>query len=132
MDLRHTHGEWSGWLLYFLAAVRDAARSAIEQSQSLLKLRDRLRAKLSRRRKALALLDHLYLNPYTNISGAVKRLGVSWPTARIAIQLLEAAGAIAELPGRDWGRIWFARPIVRIVEQSVPIRAARPPGDAPP
>src|SRR5439155_16611036 len=51
-----THGEWAGWLRYFLTAVRDTARSAIDQSQGILRLRDRCRARLGKQHMALTLL----------------------------------------------------------------------------
>ena len=35
-----THGDWPAWIRYFLVAVRDTARSAIDQSQAILNLRD--------------------------------------------------------------------------------------------
>jgi Fic family protein len=111
-----THGEWGQWLRYFLAAVRDTARSAIEQSQSLLKLRERYRGKLQKQHRALILLDELFINPYTNVARAVGCLSVTAPTANKTIRELEKAGMLAEVTGRDWGRYWVAKPILKAVQ----------------
>jgi cell filamentation protein, protein adenylyltransferase len=117
-----THGEWMDWLRYFLTAVRDTARSAIQQSQGILRLRDRYRAKLGRQHMALMLLDDLFINPYTTVARAAKSLGVTAPTANKTIRSLEQAGMLEESTGREWGRVWVARPILKAVEAAGPIR----------
>jgi Fic family protein len=119
-----THAEWNQWLRYFLTAVRDTARSAIDQSQELLKLRETCRAKLGKEHRALSLLDELFINPYTTVARAAKHLGVSSPTAAKTIGLLEKAGMLREATGRDWGRRWLARPILKAVEQPLPVESA--------
>jgi len=116
-----THGDWPAWLQYFLTAVRDTARSAIEQSRSILKLRDEFRAKLAKQHRALTLLDELFINPYTTVARAAERLGVTAPTARKTISLLEKGGMLSEATGAKWGRVWLARPILKLVEAVPPI-----------
>ncbi|MCG3128297.1 MAG: hypothetical protein CHACPFDD_03179 [Phycisphaerae bacterium] len=116
-----THGDWPGWLRYFLMAVRDTARSAIEQSESILKLRDAFREQLAKQHRALTLLDELFINPYTTVAHASGRLGVTPPTAQKTITLLEKAGMLREATGGKWGRVWLARPILKLVEATPPI-----------
>lgn len=113
-----THGDWDAWLRYFLVAVRDTARSAIEQSRSIVGLREKFRRKLAQQPRALILLDELFINPYTTISRARVRLGSSAPTAQKTIQVLEKAGMLSESTGRPWGRVWLARPILKIVQST--------------
>jgi Fic family protein len=122
-----THGDWTGWLCYFLAAVRDTARNAIDQSHSLLALRDRYRSTLGREHRALALLDELFVNPYTTVARAVDKLGVTAPTASKTIRLLEKAGMLQEATGREWGRVWVAQPILSAVGTTGAIRQAGAP-----
>lgn len=107
-----THGDWTGWLRFFLAAVRDTARSAIDQSQTVLKLRDRFRQKLAKQHRALTLVDELFINPYTTVARATCSLGVTPPTAAKTIHELERAGVLKEATGREWGRYWLAQPIL--------------------
>lgn len=111
-----THGDWLAWLRYFLVAIRDTARNAIAQSQSILALRDAYRKRLAKQHLALALLDSLFINPYTTVARASEQLGVTQPTARKPIRLLEQAGMLTESTGRNWGRVWLARPILAAVE----------------
>ncbi|HMQ15245.1 MAG TPA: helix-turn-helix domain-containing protein [Phycisphaerae bacterium] len=104
--------------------MRDTARSAIAQSQSILKLRDRFREKLAKQHRALTLLDELFINPYTTVARASDRLGVTPPTAQKTIKHLENAGMLSEATGREWGRVWLARPILSAVEATPPISPA--------
>lgn len=114
-----THGEWVEWLVFFLTAVRDTARSAIARSAAILELRDRYRAQLGKDHKALALLDELFVNPYTTVARAAEHLGVTSPTAAKTIRVLEKASMLAEATGGKWGRIWLARPILRVVDEGL-------------
>lgn len=113
-----THGDWPAWLQYFLTAVRDTARSAIQKSQSILRLRDDYRTRLAKQHRALTLLDELFINPYTTVARACERLGVTAPTARKTITILEKAGMLREVTGARWGRVWLARPILKAVEST--------------
>ena len=107
-----THGDWPAWLRYFLTAVRETARSAIDQSQAILKLREAFRQKLVRQHRALTLVDELFINPYTTVARAAAHLGVTSPTASKTIRELERAGILKEATGREWGRFWLAEPIL--------------------
>lgn len=118
-----THGEWPAWLRYFLVAVRDTARSAIDQSQAILNLREAFRQKLDKHHRALTLVDDLFINPYTTVARAASSLGVTAPTASKTIGELERAGILKEVTGREWGRFWLAKPILSAL--------ATPPGPAP-
>jgi Fic family protein len=110
-----THGDWPAWLRYFLTAVRDTARGAIEQSHSILSLRDEYRNKLGKLHREQALLDSLFINPYTTVARAAKLLGVTHPTAQKAIDRLTSVGMLEETTNRAWGRTWLARPILNAV-----------------
>ncbi len=112
-----THGDWEGWLRYFLEAVRSTARNAIDQSQSLLSLREEYRAKTGKEHRVQALLDGMFVNPYTTTSRASQLLGVTSPTAQKVIDRLVAVGMLKESTGRDWGRMWVAEPILNALKE---------------
>jgi Fic family protein len=119
-----TDGDWPAWIHYFLTAVRDTARDAIAQSQAIFAVRDRYRAKLDKKHRALSLLDALFVNPYTSVSRAVEHLGVSVPTAQKTIEQLVAVNMLREASGRERGRYWTAPPILKVVND--PFAPARP------
>jgi Fic family protein len=111
-----THGDWRGWLLYFLDGVTWSARRAARQAGELMDLRESMRRKVADSPKAHALVDALFVNPNINAARIKQLLGVSDPTARSALAELEAAGLIVETTGRQWGRQYLARGVLRAIE----------------
>jgi len=85
-----------------------------------MKLRERYRMRLRDHAKAAALLDQLFLNPFVTVARAARLLKASNPTARKAVARLEKIGMLEEISGREWGRVYLARPILRIIERPSP------------
>ncbi len=111
-----THGDWNGWLHYFLDGIAQTARKAVAQASSLMELREKYRATLWDKPKVLLLLDALFVNPYLTVAKAEQILAVSNPTARQAVELLKKRGVLEETTGRSWGRFYLARPILDVLE----------------
>lgn len=111
-----TRGAWLPWLRFFLAGVEETARAVTRQVIASVELRESYRARLPGKRRALALLDALFDNPYVTVARAEKLLGVSNPTARQAVADLQRAGLLREITGRTWGRTYLAEPIMRIID----------------
>jgi Fic family protein len=110
-----THGDWSGWLRFFLVAVERSAAAACKQAGRLLDLRTGYRALVRGKPKALLLLDELFASPYITVTRAAKVLGVSAPTARSALKSLAEVGILTDLGGA-WRRVFVARPILDALE----------------
>lgn len=117
-----THGDWNGWLHYFLAGVEWSARRAVRQARQLLALREELRQRIGAKPRALALIDPLFENPFLDASRVKRLLGVSDPTARKLIGELETAGIVRETTGRAWGRQYLAAGVLAAIDD---------PGEAP-
>lgn len=111
-----THGDWNGWLHYFLTGVEWSARRAVRQARDLLTLRESMRQKVAAAPRSLALIDPLFENPYLDANRVKKLLGVSDPTARKALAALQSAGLIDETSGRAWGRHYLARAVLAAIE----------------
>ncbi|MBA3945097.1 MAG: hypothetical protein H0X37_11110 [Herpetosiphonaceae bacterium] len=56
------------------------------------------------------------MNPYITVTKAALALQSSTPTARPAIQVLEADGMLQEMTGGNWRRVYLATPILRAIE----------------
>ncbi len=110
-----THGEWRGWLLYFLRGVHETADRATAQAKSLLDLREGYRKQFVGRVRLLALVDALFENPYLTAQRAAQVLGVTQPTARREIAALESTGDLTERTGKSWGRVWAATRIAALL-----------------
>ena len=113
----HTDGEWKGWIRFFLTGVEVIAQEAVAQAAKLTELRERWRERLADYPKAAQLIDALLVNPYMSVARAQRLLKVSNPTARQLVARLEKLELLTEITGREWGRLYLARPILRIIEQ---------------
>jgi len=111
-----TDGDWIGWLRFFITGVTETAGEAVRHAGRLMDLREKFRARLRDKPKALALLDQLFINPYMTVARAERILKVSNPTARQAVTLLQKNGMLEEISGRAWGRLYLAKPILRAIE----------------
>jgi len=120
-----TDGDWTGWLRFFLAGVEAISKEAVQQAGKLMSLREQWRERLAGSRNAVRLVDALLVNPYMSVARAQRALGVSNPTARQAVTRLQKLGMLTEITGRAWGRLYLARPILRIIEKAEGKRAQR-------
>src|SRR2546425_3899908 len=111
-----TDGDWIGWLRFFITGVTETAGEAVRHAGRLMDLREKFRARLRDKPKALALLDQLFINPYMTVARAERILKVSNPTARQAVTLLQKNGMLDEISGRAWGRLYLAKPILGAIE----------------
>jgi len=112
------HGEWEKWLLFFLDAVARQSREALETVQHIAALREETRNRLIAARATdttLRLLDTLLENPYVTTSYVTQKLGVTVPTARGALAVLENLGFIEEITGRKRGQRFCATAVVDAV-----------------
>lgn len=112
-----THGDWNSWIVYFLEGVRMQARDAADLADKLLALQARYRESLQSARRtatALALVDHLFVNPIVSASSVRRALGVSPPTALSTLRALEEEGIVREITGRKWGMVFRANEIFQL------------------
>ncbi len=118
-----TDGDWTGWLRFFLAGVEEISKEAVQHAGRLMSLREQWRERLAGSRNAVRLIDALLVNPYMSVARAQRVLSVSNPTARQAVTRLQKLGMLTEITGRSWGRLYLARPILRIIETAEGKRA---------
>lgn len=111
-----THGDWDAWLRYFLAGVTTAAGDAARQAGRLMDLWREYEYILRDKPKAHVLLASLFANPYMTVASAEKILGVSTPTARKAVLVLEERHMLQNIPESPWSRLFVARPILDAID----------------
>jgi Fic family protein len=111
-----TDADWASWIMFFLTGVIETSELAARQAIQIMQLRDRYMLQLREKPKAVAIIDSLFLNPYMTIARAGQLLKVSHPTARQVVKVLEEAGIIQEVTGREWGRIYKAGEISKLIE----------------
>jgi Fic family protein len=105
-----THGDWEGWLRFYLIGVEAVASQAAETSRALLALFEADRARIQGLGKAtgsaLAIWDVLRRRIVVSIPKAAEEAGVTWPTASAALQRLATLGIAAETTGRRRDRLY--------------------------
>ncbi|MDQ3692283.1 MAG: Fic family protein [Chloroflexota bacterium] len=110
-----THGDWTSWIHFFLTGVEVTARRATRQTNQLIDLREDFRHRVADKPRALALIDHLFGNPYLTTRRAQRILDASNPIARTAVHALEAAGIVERVPDRPWRQIYVCQLIFDIL-----------------
>ncbi|MGZ4200251.1 MAG: Fic family protein, partial [Thermoleophilia bacterium] len=108
-----THGEWAPWLVFFANGVRATAERATKQARALVRLHDRISAKVKGRERALAL--ELFRTPCMTTPEARRVLGVGKARARRAISELELRNLLVEYSEPRKPRVYLARPVLDAV-----------------
>jgi Fic family protein len=113
------HGDWAGWIEYFLNGVA-------RQSEDALSRAERINGQLARWREdfggggskvALRLIDLIGANPFLTPRETERRLGVSYNTVMRAIAALEAGGVLTKVGDSKRDRVFCAREILDILEE---------------
>jgi len=114
-------GDWSPWIQFFLRGVADQSIDSVERAHSLVALRNRLASGCQTARTSallLKLLDNLFRNPFVNLARAREILDVGAQSAQNNIEQLIERGILTEVTGQKRNRIYAAREILRILEES--------------
>lgn len=109
---------WNEWLEFFVEGIKQQCRETIEFTKIILQLREQLRHGIGniRRRAALsAVLDVFFEEPVLPITEISRRANMSWNSAQAALEVLSERGIVAELTGRQRGRVYACRPVLRAI-----------------
>lgn len=114
-----THGDWVGWISFFLEVIAEQARDATRRAYRLHDLRSEMRQRVAAPRASALLpllVDQLFLSPAITIVAAQRILGVTHRWATQSIEKLCDAGILAELRPAGRTRVFIAPEIVRAIE----------------
>ena len=105
-----THGDWEGWLRFFLIGVEAVADEATSTALAISDLFRSDRAKVEGLGRAapsaLAVYDLLRQRIIISASKAVEELDLTWPTVLAAIERLERLGIANEVSGKKRNRLY--------------------------
>ena len=108
LDAVRSHGDWEGWLAFFLegvAAVADEAVLASRQLHAIMQeSRDRLLTRGDATVLSIRLFEILPEHPVLTVNRTVELLDCSRPAAAKALHVLEAAGILRALDARKRNR----------------------------
>lgn len=130
-----THGDWAGWLEFFLGAVAVQAVDAVGRARQLQQLREDYRARVTTARASSLLpqlVDALFVTPALTINRAQEVLGVSRRAATVTVERLVNVGVLVEVRS-GWRRFFLAREILEVANGTAASdRSASVAGDAEP
>jgi Fic family protein len=117
-----TQGDWSGWVSFFLEAVRVQADDVVRRAHDMQQLREDYRDRVATARSSgllARLVDALFETPALTINRARDVLGVTHRTAALTVAKLVEIGILVEVPTARRQRLFLAREIIAAVEGSL-------------
>jgi Fic family protein len=116
-----THGDWEGWMRYFLDGVVTAADEALATTRRILALFDADRRKIEGLGRAAASTfrahEYLQKKPITGIREMQKDLGLTYPTVASALDRMTKLGIVRELTGYARNRVFAYSPYVELLNE---------------
>ena len=108
------HGDWEGWLAFFLEAVANVASQATDTASKIIQLRERWRSRIYERLgrrsgNGLGLLDKLFDQPLATVKIVERSLSVSQPAALALVNKMVDIGLLQEITGRRRDRVFQFR-----------------------
>ncbi len=116
-----THGDWEGWMAYYLEGIDWTARQAIATTTDLVDLfradHGRISA-VSRSSATLRAYEVLQSRVVVSIRRLAESLDVTVPTATAAVKRLEQLGIVREITGKSYGRVFVYDQQLKILNRS--------------
>lgn len=112
-------GDWNPWVEFFSHALRDQAESAVRVVDELNSWLSDTRREVNDRHwsgTVLSIVEDLVKWPVITSTFVQSNYGVSAPTAKSAIDRLQEMGALEELTGGKYRRVYGATAVMKAVE----------------
>jgi len=118
MEAVRTHGNWEGWLWFFVEGVAQQAEESVDRTLALDELRHRYEdeyggVQYAKNRLACALFEQ----PYVTTKTVTDMLDIEQSTAYRAIDALEDEGVLEEVTGKERNKEYRAKEIFDILER---------------
>ncbi len=118
-----THGDWRGWLVFFLRGVVGQARSATRLAVRLSLLEDDWRGRLAAANataRCQRLAESLFRNPIVTVADAARILKVGYHTARNNVLKLVEVGILQPAAGEHYRQHYASHELFRAVSDQEP------------
>jgi Fic family protein len=116
-----TDGDWEGWIKFFLEAVQNAAAKSERDLMALANLvgndRRRLLANAKSNAVSLRLFELLPTMPRLSVDRVCSVLQTTFPTANMAIKLMEELGILTEVTGQKKNRTFSYAEYIKLLSQ---------------
>ncbi len=115
------HGDWEGWLEFFLKGIVEVSRQAADTAKRILLLREEHRDLIAARLGRAAgnghrVLQRLYDMPIVNTKQVQELLGTTYAGANQIVARMVEAGILVEVTGQARNRRFMYQPYVRLFD----------------
>lgn len=122
-----THGDWEGWLRFFLQGVVETADEALDATRRILALFDKDRRRLEALGRATVsasrVFEQLQKKPITSVQELAKELKLTYPTVASALDRMKQLHIVKELTGYKRNRVFAYAPYVELLSEGTePLR----------
>jgi len=119
-SVRH-HGDFEGWVRFFLRGVAEVSDQATETSRRIMELQQNDRERILKAKilspLAVVLLDKLFLSPTVMVKDVQRLLETSYPRANELVSQFEKMGILREITGGRRNRRFIYAPYVEIIAE---------------
>ncbi len=118
------HGDWEGWLAFFLRGVTAVSIEAAKTTRAILDLREQHRAIILDRYSSVAgstlkVHEALFSCPISSVAMVQKNIGTSYPAANRLISRLVDLGILREITGHARNRLFRYEPYYQLLNYGV-------------
>lgn len=122
-----THGDWEGWLKFFLRGIFEVSQSATATARSILNLREVHREmigqQISGSNYGLRLLDFLFQQPIVTVRLVEQTLQCAYVTASKTVEQFVEFGLLKEITGWQRNRLYRYEPYLILFQ---PLQSVTP------
>ena len=131
------NGAWNEWIRYFAEGMVQQSQKTLQLVQRMRELQEQLRgavADIRRRAAVTAVLEAFFRKPVQSITAISRSAGLSYGSAKTALDILEGKGIVSEITGKKKGRVYSCQPILKAIleGEEVSSEGLNPPGEAQP
>jgi len=113
------HGDWEGWMKFFLRGVQEVSREAAETAREIQRLREGHRQLIMDEIQGTAtgfiLLDYLFMRPVVNVNQVMEVIQKSYTMANNLVARFERLGILNETTGNKRNRIYSYDPYIALM-----------------
>ncbi len=124
LDRVRTHGDFEGWITYYLTAIRDSSRDALKRAHDIKTLESNLRSAINddkrfRKNKDIRLqaLALLFNYPVTSISQLSQQLKLAYNTAHQIINDFLDLGIVSQDGEQKRNKVFQFKPYLSMLEK---------------
>ncbi len=108
-------GAWNEWIGYFAEGIQQQCKETVDFTLMILALRQQLRsdiAHIKRRASVAEVLDAFFQEPVLSPAQLAQYANISVNAVMGALNILEAAGLVFEITGKQKRRVYACRPVL--------------------